>query len=211
MDKEPKNILMFSGVEPRIISALFKKSLIYTHCHSKGKTVYNRHDTCNTLDIIQTGSLIAHSLSENGSYSTVFEFRKHDILGANLLLSETPSYPFNIYCQSDCEILHITRDAVLELLRDYNFVMHYIRSLSRNALGLNQKITMLTQKSLRENIMGYLRELSLLQQSATIILPISKKELADFLGVQRPSLFRALKKLNDEYVLKIEGKKITIL
>ena len=138
-------------------------------------------------------------------------FVKNDILGANLLFNKSTSYPLNIYCLTDCELVRIAREAVLELLHDYNFVMQYIRSLSQNSQGMNQKITMLTQRNLRGNIMEYLRQQLVLQQSPTVILPISKKQLADYLGVQRPSLFRELKKLCDENIIKIQNREVTIL
>lgn len=141
----------------------------------------------------------------------MFEFRKGSTLGVNLLLAESNAYPLNIYCLTDCEIVHVAREAVLELLHDYHFVMRFIQSLSQNSQGMNQKINMLTQKTLRENILDYLNKQSILQKSQTIILPISKKQLADYLGVQRPSLFRELKKLCDENILVIQNRKIKLL
>ncbi|MDD4690459.1 MAG: helix-turn-helix domain-containing protein, partial [Eubacteriales bacterium] len=52
---------------------------------------------------------------------------------------------------------------------------------------------------------------SFIQGSPTILLPISKKQLADYLGVQRPSLFRELKKLQDERIIEIDNRVITLL
>ena len=47
-------------------------------------------------------------------------------------------------------------------------------------------------------------------KSKTIILPISKKQLADHFGVQRPSLFRELKRMKDEGLIEIDNRNITI-
>ena len=52
--------------------------------------------------------------------------------------------------------------------------------------------------------MDYLKQQSIIQGSSKIVLPFSKKELADYLGVQRPSLFRELKKMKDEGIIEIE-------
>lgn len=206
-----QNIPMFSDVDRHVLGEMIEKRHIYTGYYSKGKTVYNQYDLCNTLDIVLSGSLIAYALSQNGSATTMFEFRKNSILGANLLFGERAVYPLNIYCLTDCEMVHVAREAVLDLLHDYKFVLRYIRSLSQNSQGMNQKIAMLMQKTLRENIMEYLWQQSVLQQSPTIMLPISKKELADYLGVQRPSLFRELKKLCDENIIQIQNRKVTLL
>lgn len=206
-----QNIPMFYDINKNVLYSLIEKRLIYTGSYSKGKTVYNQHDPCGTLDIVMSGSLIAYSLSQGGSATTMFEFRKGSILGVNLLLAESSAYPLNIYCLTDCKIVHVAREAVLELLHNYQFVMRFIQSLSQNSQGMNQKINMLTQKTLRENILEYLKKQSVLQKSQTIILPTSKKQLADYLGVQRPSLFRELKKLCDENILKIQNRRVTLL
>lgn len=206
-----QNTPMLYDIDKRVLRALIEKRHIYIGSYSKGKTVYNQHDPCDTLDIVMSGSLIAYSLSQGGSATTMFEFRKGSTLGVNLLLAESNVYPLNIYCLTDCEIVHVAREAVLELLHEYPFVMRFIKSLSQNSQGMNQKINMLTQKTLRENILEYLKKQSFLQKSQTIILPTSKKQLADYLGVQRPSLFRELKKLCDENILEIQNRRVTLL
>ena len=88
--------------------------------------------------------------------------------------------------------------------------MRYIKSLSQNSQGMNHKIAMFTQKSLRDNILDYLTVQTVQQQSDTITLPITKKQLADYLGVQRPSLFREMKRLTDEGIITINNRRITI-
>lgn len=75
---------------------------------------------------------------------------------------------------------------------------------------MNQKIRMGLHKTLRENLMEYLSNQAILQRSDTVILPISKKQLADYLGVQRPSLFRELKRLNDEGTIAVMKRSIRL-
>lgn len=205
-----RNISLFSAVKESELEKLLAGNHIYKKHYSKGVTVHNANETCRTLDIVLSGSLVAYSLSTNGSSTTMFEFSKGSVIGANLLFGENHSYPLNIYCLTDCQIVHININAVLELLHDYNFTLHYIRSISQNSQGINQKIAMFTQRTLRENIMNYLKQQTIIQKSSVILLPISKRQLADYLGVQRPSLFRELKKLKEEGIIQINNRTITI-
>ncbi len=69
---------------------------------------------------------------------------------------------------------------------------------------------MFTQRTLRENIMDYFKQQTIIQKSSVILLPMSKRQLADYLGVQRPSLFRELKKLKEEGIIEINNRTITI-
>ena len=179
--------------------------------YNKGATVYNQAENCTSIDVVLSGNLIAYSLAENGSATTVFEFDPGSILGANLLFAEINKYPLNIYCLSDCVLTHIDKAAVKELLHNYVFAMEYIKSLSRNSQGLNQKIAMYSQKTLRGNLMDYLKVQSEIQNSNVIFLQSSKKELADYFGVQRASLFRELKRMKDEGIIEVKNRTITIL
>ena len=201
---------LFSQLSVDEIMPLVSDNQLYLKIYSKGATVYNQKDRFKTLDIVLFGSLVAYSLLDNGSAMTMFEFSKGQILGANLLFGDTDIYPFTIYCMSDAQVLHVTKKAVSDFLRDYHFTMQFIKMLSHNSQKLNRRITLATQKTLRENLLEYLRQQSVLQNSTSIALPVSKKQLADYLGVQRPSLFRELKNLKDEGIIDISNRTIRL-
>lgn len=205
-----RNISLFSAVKESDLEKLIAGNHIYQKHYMKGATVHNANETCRTLDIVLSGSLVAYSLSTNGSATTMFEFSQGSVIGANLLFGENHSYPLNIYCLTDCQIIHIDINAVLEFLHDYNFTLHYIKSISQNSQGINQKIAMFTQRTLRENIMDYFKQQTIIQKSSVILLPMSKRQLADYFGVQRPSLFRELKKLKEEGIIEINNRTIAI-
>lgn len=204
-------IPLLSEIDRDALNRLLSEQQIFIRKYAKGATVHRQHDHCAVLDVVLAGTLTAYSLLENGSAVTMFEFRENGIVGANLLFGNENAYPLNIYALTECELLHMPKIVVLELLRDYSFVLHYINSLSLNSRGMNRKITMLTQKTLRENLMDYLRHQAVVQESSYIKLPISKKELADYMGVQRPSLFRELKKMKDDGLIDISNRFIRIL
>ena len=208
--KKVSAIPMFSQLSSNMLMPLISENHLYIKSYLKGATVYNQKEGCKTLDIVLSGSLVAYSLLESGSAMTMFEFSKGQMLGTNLLFGDTNAYPFTIYCMSDAQILHVTRKAVSDLLRNYHFAMQFIKMLSVNSQKLNRRITMVTQKTLRENLLEYLRQQSILQRSNIIMLPISKKHLADYLGVQRPSLFREIKNLKGEGIIDVSNRTIRL-
>lgn len=207
---EIRRVPLISEIDAAVLNRCIAENQIFIRHYAKRVTVHHQHDACDTLDIVLSGSLAAYSLSENGSEVTMFAFRKDSIIGANLLFGDNHAYPLNIYSVTACDLLHATRSAVMELLHEYHFVLQFVKSLSMNSQGMNRKITMLTQKTLRENIMDYLKEQSILYESSDFVLPISKKELAHYLGVQRPSLFRELKKLKQEGIIEIENRRVRL-
>lgn len=201
---------LFSGTNENILLKLIQELEIYERQYKKNTTVHSRGENCTMMEVVLSGVLVSYSLAQNGSESRMFEFKSGSLLAANLLFGNNNHYPFNIYCMTDCHLLHLTKSAVCELLKDYSFVMQFVRSLSQNSQGMNQKIVMFTQKNLRENILDYLTALSIEQQSNRVMLPLTKKQLADYFGVQRPSLFRALKELKDEGLIEVNNRIIIV-
>jgi len=187
------------------VESLFLERKLSLRNYSKGKTLHSEGEVCETLDIVLKGVVIAYSLFENGSQTVMFSFQEDSMFGANLLYSNNNTYPLNLYCKEDCTLLHVKKETVSLLLHQYDFVMPFVTSLSTNSLGLNSKMTMFSRKNLRENILTYFEKMEKEQNSKTICLPISKKELADYFGVQRQSLFRELKKMKEEGLIEINN------
>lgn len=64
---------------------------------------------------------------------------------------------------------------------------------------------------MRERIFAYFDDLYRRQKQNPIILPHNRQEMADVLNVSRTSLSRELGRLQDESIITLEGKKVTLL
>lgn len=206
-----KNISLFRNVDTLLLKNVIGTYNLQNRIYNKGKTVHDQNEVCSGIDVILSGKLVAYSLTSHGSETTVFEFTRGGVVGANLLFGDNNKYPLNIYSIEETSLIYIPKSAVDTLLKDQLFAIEFIKILSSNSQGLNRKIAIYTQKSLRENLTNYLSVQANIQNSKTIYLPISKKQLADHLGVQRPSLFRELKNMKDEGLIEINNRIITLL
>lgn len=76
---------------------------------------------------------------------------------------------------------------------------------------MSDKIKTLSLKSIRQCIIDSLIYESYAQKCNTIKLELTKKELAEKFGVQRPSLSRELNKMRKEGLIEYDAYSITIL
>lgn len=87
----------------------------------------------------------------------------------------------------------------------------FLNTVSNRALGLSSKLKEISLKTIRQKICEFL----LIQYTQTgktkINLGMSKKDWADKLGVQRPSLSRELINLKEEGIIDYDKDSITIL
>ncbi len=75
--------------------------------------------------------------------------------------------------------------------------------------NLGQKVRILSIPSARERIAFYL--LSIQDKDRRMILKTTREDLADYLGMARPSLSRELSRMQDEGIIGIEGHEVHIL
>ena len=73
------------------------------------------------------------------------------------------------------------------------------------------RIELLTQRSIRDKLIGYFTMLSTRTFSKTITLPFSLTDLADYLSVDRSAMMRELKLLKDDGIIEKVGKKIKLI
>jgi CRP/FNR family transcriptional regulator len=69
----------------------------------------------------------------------------------------------------------------------------------------------LALKEVPSRIAGYLLKLSLKEEDNMVTLDMTKAELAKKLGTLSETLSRGLRKLSDQKIIKVNGKKILIL
>ena len=75
---------------------------------------------------------------------------------------------------------------------------------------MNQKLECLEKRTTREKILAYINQEQEKQKTSRIKLPFSKKDLADYLCVDRSGMMVELRKLQTEGVLSVEKNIIAV-
>lgn len=176
-----------------------------------GSVIHFQHQKCTHLDVILSGIVSIQALESSGSSITITEFGNGETLGSNLLFSSRPQYPMLVVAKTDVTLLRVAKETILKLCNcDPFFLRNYLEQISDKALVLTGKINSIALKSIRESVVEYLLLEQQYQNSSTILLPFSKKEWAEMLGVQRPSLSRELNRMRQEGLIDYHNRLIVI-
>jgi CRP-like cAMP-binding protein len=180
--------------------------------YEKDTVVHFDGEKCLKLEIIISGKVVVERIDKEGNLLKVAEFLSDDILGGNLLFSKNPYYPMTVTTQSQTLILEIDKNVLFHLLsKKPNFLKIYLEFISDHAFLLGDKIKHYIKKTIRESIISYLKYESKKQKSNHIELKITKKALAEKMGVQRTSLSRELAKMRKEGLILFDVNSITLL
>ena len=116
----------------------------------------------------------------------------------------------SIVAASDCEILFL--DYSLLISNDkYQKVIKNINSILTERINtLYEKVEVLSKRTIKDKLLCYFNMLSKKRNRKTFNLPITYIELADLLSVDRSAMMREIKKLKDNKIISVDGKKVTI-
>lgn len=179
--------------------------------YDKGQMIHIQNELCESMDLILKGTLSVQKIDEEGKILKVAVFSGGDILGANLLFSNSNSYPMTIVAESETVILHINKELVLELCQKNTvFMTNLLTVISNKTVVLTDKIDTISLKTIRQKITDFLKYEYHIQKSTIIKLNISKKDLAERLGIQRTSLSRELNKMRKDGLIDYDFKTIRI-
>lgn len=202
---------MFQCFSAEDLSALFQADKYHIEYYYKNAVIHFQDEKCASLDVVLHGSVMIQSIDTSGDMLALCDFKAGDSIGENLLFSHNNIYPMTMIAKYDTNIIHIKKDFVLSLCQNNSdFLKNFLQSVSDKTLILAGKIKVLSMKTIRQCIAEFLLCEYHMQKNLTIQLNTSKKELAEKLGIQRPSLSRELKKMRDENLIDFDVKSITI-
>lgn len=206
-----KQMALFRTIDEAQWKTLKELHSIPIKSYEKNCVIHFQNEYCQGMEIILSGSVTIQHLDEAGNAMTISDFYTGDILGANLLFSSNPVYPMIVVSKTPCEILVLNKQLTLLLCQgNADFLSQFLKTISDKTLVLTGKINTMAMKTMRQSIIEFLRIEKELQNNDRIILPFSKKEWAERLGVQRPSLSRELNKMREEGLIDFDHKTITL-
>jgi len=206
-----KNNSLFADFTKDELLSLFNKNNLQVLDYEKGQLIYIEKQKSTTLDIILSGSLLIQKIHENGNILTISEFHQGENIGGNLIFADHHLHPMTVIAKSKCKILHLERELVLELCQ-FNkvFLCEILKSLSNKTTIISGKLSSIAMGTLRQRIMEFLAREYFQKGNVEINLNMSRKEWAEKLGVQRPSLSRELMKMKKEGLIDYSRNYILI-
>lgn len=206
-----ETVNLFKCFSTNELDKLFQNNLYRISTYFKDSVVHLQNEKCESLDIILSGTVLVQRIDSDGDLLTICNFSAGEAMGENLLFSHRNFYPMTITAKCDTEILQIKRELIMKLCQEnMKFLNGFLQSASDKTLILMGKIKTLALKTIRQCIIEFLLYEYHVQKSTTIKLNMTKKELAEKIGVQRPSLSRELNKMRKDGLIIYDPKQITI-
>jgi CRP-like cAMP-binding protein len=203
---------LFSGIEMNELSQLLDKTSARIRNYGKKDLIAQAGDEVHFLHILITGSVNAEMTDYSGKVIKIEDLHPPKPLAPAFLFGAQNRYPVNITALEDAELLSIPRDEFLKVMQLSEQVLrNFVNSVSSRGQFLSNKIKFLSFSSIREKLAQYFLELSKKTGSDDFILPLSQSQLAELFGVTRPSVGRAVSEMNQDGLIRTDGKRVFLM
>ena len=203
-------IPIFNGLPEDQISAI--KQIAVEKTVNKGEILFSEGDEGKGFFVIAEGRLKVFKVSPEGKEQILH------ILGPGQPFGEVSvfagqRFPANAQALDKARVLFLPRAAIVNLIAaNPSLALNMLAVMSKKLRQFAAQIENLSLKEMPARLASYLIFLAEKQDAVdTVTLNISKGQLASILGTIPETLSRIFAKLAGQNLIRVEGKKITLL
>lgn len=205
---------LFHNISERNQEKLLKLLEANTFTFKRDTNILSTLRNENIIGIVISGYIQIIRNDYNGNRTIIEELEENSVFGS--IFSSISNTEYDIFTKEDSKIIIIEYNRIIECAQyNYSFYNQFIQNLlqllSDKINEKNERIEILTKKTIRNKLLEYFKIVSRNNGSKNIYLPFSFTELADYIAVDRSAMSRELKNLKDEGFIEIKSRKITLL
>ena len=210
MIKTLKETVVFNNIDEETIKNILEKTRYEIRNYSPNESIAFRGDEVKGLYIILKGILITEMLTEEGNVIKIEELVPSDVIASAFIFGKKNSFPVDLAAKDEAEILYVERKEFLKLLFSQEKILeNFLNEISNKTQLLTSKIwNSFNNKTIKKKFCDYVKK----NQKDNLFSIQNLGALAEFFGVERPSLSRVLSDLvKDEKLERIGRNKYKIL
>jgi CRP-like cAMP-binding protein len=207
LSRSPLFIGMSIPVIQQILDSIYWRTKIY----SPGSLISASGDPVSGFMMVIEGKVKGEMTDYSGRVIKIEDIPAPGALAPAFLFGNRNRYPVNVISIEETKMLVIAKDDFIKLLMANGTILsNFLNMISNRSQFLSEKIKFLNFKTLRSKLAQYILQHTG-EENNKFVLPMTQSDLADFFGVARPSLARALSGIEADGVILAQNRTITVL
>jgi CRP-like cAMP-binding protein len=202
---------VFKGFAPGEIEKIFKGVKFQVKRYKADSMIFASGEPVNSLIIITDGIVKGEMADYAGRVIKIEDIQAPGAIASAFIFGNRNKFPVNVISITDTELLIIDKPEFLKLLKsEEKILVNFLDMISDRSQFLSEKIKYLNFKTIRAKLAQYILQKAG-KEGTLVILDKKQNELAEFFGVARPSVGRAIHKMEEEGLIIADGKRIKIV
>ena len=178
----------------------------------KGEIINHEGEKITTFKYLKSGLVKLYRRTSTGEEQVITITRPFEFV-SNMSIFSEERYQYSVSALEDSVVCMVNLDFVKQLfLRNGGFAMGLLTKISR----INDKIISQTLDIRQKNLIGRVAFVLLyftneIYKSRVFDLPVSRKEIADYIGMSTANVIRTLSDFKKEGIIRVFGKTIEVV
>ena len=204
-----KSSVLFGQLETEQLKTLAGVSQLLKY--SKGQTIFEEGIPASGIFIVGSGKVKVVKTSTDGKEQILHVFGSGEPVGEAAAFAGS-SFPASCVAVTKTEICRVSRNDLLNMIKAQpQLALDLLAVLYFRLQHFNKLLTSLSLDAAPVRIAKYIHDRFETQTGSKLELNITKHELARNLGMTPETLSRTIKKMKNDGILSVEGRKVQVL
>lgn len=201
---------LFAGLSETEIQELIEFGVEETRTLKKNEYLARQGEEIKYLYLLIKGVVRTEMITKEGNLLEIEFIDAVRPLAPAFMFAHENRFPVDVIAMETCTFLLIPKALWLKrMMANETLLQHFLQLNSNMIVFLSKKLQMVSMKSLKGKLSLYILE-NTTPEKNYFILKRNRTQLAEYFGVQRPSLARTMSELIDAGIISIEKRKITV-
>lgn len=206
---------LLEGVSPQECQAMRACLGVYEQYFRPGDIVYDLGGGRNMLGVLTDGAAVIERVDGKGERTILEHLEPGGVFGEMMMFRSAVDNSVVVRCAAPCCVSFLRSEAVLRRCEHAcachsRLVENLFRLVTDKATSLSERVEVLSRRSIREKLLRYFELQAAKNAGGTFFLPFSLSALADYISTDRSAMMRELKKMRQEMLVTVSGRRITL-
>lgn len=213
MIKNLESTVLFQEIGSEEIERMLTCSKSREKHYKAGEYIFRQGEKPSRIFLVLNGYIHIAKDFASGKRDVLYMVEEGNVFGEMFLFGDMENYWYDAVAAVDVEVLEIPWEFLYHFCE--NACRHHqlltrnmLELFSRKEFHITKKLHIISTASLRERIAIWL--IDSMDSEGKVIMRMKREELADFLGVARPSLSRELMRMQADGLIEVTKKCIYI-
>ena len=207
---------LFYGINEEELYTLLKCAAAEAVDFEDGELIFRMGESVNKVMVLLEGR--AAVIHENfwGQQERMFYIKEGEEFGEAYSCARTPVLPVSVAAEGKCLVLFLDYQRMITfcpMACDFHtrLIHNLLRLVSEQNVKLEHKLEHMSRKTTREKLLSYLSGQAIAAGGRSFDIPYSRRELAEYLCVDRSAMSNELSRMRAEGVLEFQRNHFTLL
>ena len=179
-----------------------------------GELVYDFSEGRNMVGVLTKGAAVIERIDHQGSRTILERLEEGGVFGEMLMFENVSGDYITVVAETPCHVWFMAAEQVTKrcekaCTHHTRVVENMFRLAAEKATSLYERVEVLSRRSIRDKLLCYFSLLAA-KSGGEFQLPFSLSALADYISTDRSAMMRELKKMRDERLVDIPGRRVLL-